>query len=67
MQKGYAKVDLRLGVGPADKKWELAVVGKNLFDKRTAYLREAVPTSPGTVNFYGDRPRSVAVQISIRN
>jgi iron complex outermembrane receptor protein len=67
VQKGYAKVDLRLGVGPADKRWELAVVGKNLFDKRTAYLREAVPTSPGTVNFYGDRPRSVAVQISIRN
>lgn len=66
-QKGYAKVDLRIGIGAEDKRWELAVVGKNLFDKKTAYWREAVPTSPGSVNYFGDRPRSIAVQVTIRN
>lgn len=66
-QEGYAKVDLRVGFGPASKKWELAVIGKNLFDKNTTYFREAVPTSPGSVNYFGDRPRSVAVQFTFRN
>lgn len=66
-QKGYAKVDARVAIGPRDKGWELAVIGKNLFDRKTTYWREAVATSPGSMTYFGDRPQSFAVQFSVRN
>lgn len=65
-QAGFAKVDLRMGVGPADRRWEFAVIGKNLTDRDTASFRNNIPTSPGTIYALSDRPFSVAFQFSIR-
>lgn len=66
-QDGYAKVDLRVGFGPANRAWELAVIAKNLTDKATAGFRQTVSSALGSVSALPDRPRSVAVQFSIRH
>lgn len=66
-QSGYAKVDLRIGVGPADRSWEVAVLGKNLTDKKTASFRNGIASSPGSYFLLPERPRSIAIQFSIRH
>ena len=66
VQDGWAKFDMRVGVGPGDRSWELAVIGKNLTDKATASFRNGVPSSPGTYYALPERPRSVAIQFSLR-
>jgi len=66
-QDSYTKVDLRVGFGPEDEHWEVAVIGKNLSDVSTGSFRNNVPTTPGTVYALSDRPLSVAIQFSIRN
>ncbi len=66
-QEAFAKIDLRLGVGPADRRWELAVIGKNLNDRITGSFRNNVPTTPGTTYALTDRPRSIAIQFAVRN
>ncbi|MBB6227910.1 iron complex outermembrane receptor protein [Polymorphobacter multimanifer] len=38
VQTGFARTDVRLGVGSADRKWELALLVRNLFDVRTSSL-----------------------------
>jgi len=65
-QKGFAKVDLRAAIGPANQSWELALIGKNLTDKLTASFRNPVSSAPGSIAVMPERPRSVAVQFSIR-
>lgn len=65
-QTGYTKIDLRVGFGPADRTWELAVIGKNLTDKKTASFRNQFAGSPGTNSVIAERPRSVAFQASIK-
>lgn len=67
LQEGYAKFDMRIGVGPDDRRWEVALIGKNLTDEVTASYRNSLPTSPGSTFALVERPRSVAVQVSIRN
>jgi outer membrane receptor protein involved in Fe transport len=66
-QDGYAKVDMRIGFGPEDRAWEIAAIGKNLTDKATAGFRQTVSSALGSVSALADRPRSVAVQLSIRH
>ncbi|MDH3275988.1 MAG: TonB-dependent receptor, partial [Gammaproteobacteria bacterium] len=34
VQDGYSMYNLRLGIGPTDGNWEIAVLGKNLGDKK---------------------------------
>lgn len=65
-QNGYAKLDLRAAIGPDDGKWEIAVIGKNITDKLTAGFGTYAPGSPSTVIALPDRPRSVAVQASVK-
>ncbi len=62
-QDGFAKFDLRVGVGPQDGLWEIALIGKNLTDKATAGFRQTVSGANGTVAALAERPRSVAVQL----
>lgn len=66
VQKGFAKADLRIGVGPADGRWELAAIAKNLTDKQTASFRSGVTASPGSVIAFAERGRSVALQFTIK-
>jgi iron complex outermembrane receptor protein len=65
-QKGFAKYDLRLGVGPQDGRWEVAVIGKNLTDRATAGFRQTVSGALGSVSALAERPRTVAVQLTLK-
>lgn len=65
IQSGFAKLDARLGFGPDSRRWEFAVIGRNLTDKATASFRSPLPSSPGSYQGLPDRPRSVALQFSI--
>ncbi len=72
-QDAYMKVNARIGVGAPDGSWEIAVVGRNLTDQEVVTFGNILPVSTtltggtGTA-YYGfyDRPRSIAVQGSIR-
>ncbi|HWT31031.1 MAG TPA: TonB-dependent receptor [Propylenella sp.] len=65
-QPSYAKVDARLGYGPEDDRWNVALIGKNLTDKVTASFRGLVGTAAGTSYAFVERPRTVAVQVSFK-
>lgn len=66
-QDGFAKFDLRVGVGPQDNRWEVAVIGKNLTDEATAGFRQTVSGALGSVSALAERPRTVAVQFTIKH
>ena len=65
-QSAFAKVDMRIGIGSGDRRWEVAVVGKNLSNCRTRSFMQNTPTSPGTFQVLEDPSRSIAAQLSIR-
>jgi outer membrane receptor protein involved in Fe transport len=47
-QKGYQLVNLRLALSPDSQKWQIAVLGKNVFDKRPLTYAGALPLAAGT-------------------
>jgi len=63
---GYTKVDLHVGVGPTDGRWESGVIAKNLGNVRAAGLRTGAPASAGLGNAFPERDRSVALQFTIK-
>ena len=66
-QEAYAKLDLRIGFSPSDsKKWELALIGKNLNDETTSSFASQVTSSDGSARYIVDRPLSVALQFTFR-
>jgi outer membrane receptor protein involved in Fe transport len=70
-QDAYAKVNLRLALGAPDGRWEVAVLGRNLTDETIVTYANDTPLAFSqfrSPTFYGfvDRPRSVAVQGSLR-
>lgn len=65
-QNAFAKADLRVAVGPADQRWEFAIIGKNLTDRTTASFRNALSSSPGAIFGITERPRTVSVQFTVR-
>ena len=67
VQKGYVKTDLRVGFGPDNQTWEVALIGKNLTDKTTASYRSGVPASSGSVIAFAERGRSIALQFTIKH
>lgn len=66
-QRGYTKVDLRLGYGPQDKRWELAFLAKNILDTITASYRQPITGSPGSTFALAERGRALAIQFTIKN
>lgn len=70
-QDGFFKVNGRIGIGPIDKQWELALVGKNLTDKVIIVYAGDTPLSKtifGATSHTGflEPPRSVAMQFTYR-
>ena len=73
-QDAFTKLNLRLGIGAVDGRWEVALLGKNLSDEDVINFGGnatlAGPLTQGTGNAYYafvDRPRSVALQFVWRN
>jgi outer membrane receptor protein involved in Fe transport len=70
-QSGYAIWNLRVGLGSADEKWEVALLGRNLTDREVVSYANDTPlafSQFGTPTWYGfiERSRSVALQASYR-
>ena len=63
---GVALYDLRIGVGDADGRWELAMVGKNLTNEYVPSFGFNVPLVAGAYTVQVDQPRIVAVQAKAR-
>jgi outer membrane receptor protein involved in Fe transport len=71
LQDGFAKINARLGFGPQDGPWELAVLGKNLTDKIVKQYNGDTPLGGSTFGansnytFYG-QGRTIALQGSMK-
>lgn len=66
IQDSYTKWDARIGLGAANGRWEIALVGTNLSDATTFAYWSPLPSSPGSGQVLTERPRSVALQASLR-
>jgi iron complex outermembrane receptor protein len=66
-QKGFAKFDLRLGLRRADKRWEVALVGKNLTNELTAGHAFNTPTAADVISKFVQPPRTIALQLRLQN
>ncbi len=66
MQKSHSKVNMRVAFADIDEMWELAVIGKNLTDKRTFSAGLDVPLAAGGYMGYTDAPRTITVQGTYR-
>ena len=69
VQDSYAKFNMRLAVGDPGRRWEVALLGKNIFDERTVSMGVQTPLafSPTTFGAYSqanvvDEGRTVALQ-----
>jgi iron complex outermembrane receptor protein len=68
-QKGYAKVDLRVQLSDADKRWHLAFVGRNLTNKLTAGSVFQLPfpiTNTSRSIHYLEPARSLAIEAGVK-
>jgi outer membrane receptor protein involved in Fe transport len=72
-QSAFTKVDLRVAISSADRRWEVSLIGKNLTDELVSVFGGNAPLAGrltnGTGNAYYtfvDRPRSVALQATYR-
>jgi iron complex outermembrane recepter protein len=69
-QSGYTKLGARLALGSINDDWEIAVVGRNLTNKRVLLTAGQLPLSTTLTGNTGtaytgiyDRPRNIAVQV----
>ncbi len=70
VQKGYSKLNARLSVGDIDRRWEVALVGKNLTDRTVVPYSLDTPlagASFGAPSYWGfvEEPRTVGLQASL--
>ena len=76
-QESYTKVDARIALAQIDGDWAVAIIGRNLTDESIMTFASEVPASLTLVSaatgqqglaYYGffDRPRSVALQVTLR-
>ena len=69
VQKGYAKLDLRVQLAPRDERWHLAFVGKNLTDVRTtgsAFDLPAPITAAPRAILYLEQTRNIAIEAGVK-
>ncbi|MBM4355777.1 MAG: TonB-dependent receptor [Deltaproteobacteria bacterium] len=70
-QEMYAIVNLRLALAGSDDRWEVALLGRNLFDEKVVSYANDTPlafSQFGAPTWYGflERSRNVALQASYR-
>jgi len=69
VQKGYAKVDLRIQLSPQNDRWHLALIGKNLTNELTTGSAFNLPspiTSAPRAILYLDEARNIAIEASYK-
>ena len=66
VQKGNAKVNLTFIAGPESGKWDISLIGRNIFDKQTFAYGSDTPLLEGARQFAPDKPRTIAVRARAR-
>ena len=61
-QDGFAKVNLRLAIGDPSESWSIALIGRNLTNKKTTTWVNDIPVFRGAYFGFIDPPRSFGVQ-----
>jgi iron complex outermembrane receptor protein len=64
VQDAYVKADLRIALSPKDDKWTVALLGKNITDKKTSSFSGPITGATGSVRQMPDRGASIALQFS---
>jgi len=62
-QSGFAKLNMRVAFGDIDDRWSVAVVGRNLTDKKTTTWVNDVPVFRGAYFGFIDPPRTFGIQL----
>jgi iron complex outermembrane recepter protein len=65
-QKSFAKVDARIVLSSSDDKYSLALLAKNLFDKRTFNFDYVWPFTPGDRVKFLDETRMIGLTATVR-
>lgn len=65
--ESHATVDARIGLRSDDDRWAVSLIGTNIFDRRYVTFASAISLSGDA--YYGgyNRPRVIALQLSVRN
>ncbi len=69
LQKGYAKVDLRVQFAPVDQRWHVALVGKNLTNELTTGSAFDLPvpiTGVARAILYVEQSRNVSIEAGLK-
>lgn len=69
VQKGYAKLNARIELSPADSRWHLALVGTNLTNKLTtsgAFKLPVPVTDVARALYWVDPPRNISLEASVK-
>ncbi len=62
LESSFAKINAALSFGPADGRWDIALIGKNLTDEVTTSYVNDTPLFNGARQARLDQPRSVALR-----
>lgn len=65
-QKANAKANLTFIAGPESGKWDISVIGKNIFDKKTFAYGSDTPLLEGARQFAPDKPRTIEIRGRMR-
>lgn len=68
-QPGYVKLDLRAQIAPVDERWHVALVGKNLTNRRTiasAFLLSPPVTDAARAIKFVEPTRSIAIEAGFK-
>lgn len=65
-QDAYTKTNLTFKLTDPNETWDLSLIGKNIFDKRTSHQGNDLPLTAGSYFKMLDKPRTVALQGRIR-
>lgn len=68
-QPSYSTIDATVRIGAVDRKWELALIGRNLTNEyylQVTSPRPGAPTGTGELHGVIARPREVALQASFK-
>jgi outer membrane receptor protein involved in Fe transport len=66
VQKGFALVNARVGLGAADGRWRLELWAQNLFDKRYAQVAFGAPFQTGTIGAFLGPPRTFGATLRVK-
>ncbi len=66
MQSGYALVDARIGIGPADRRWSLELFANNLFNQDYSQGIFQSPFQTGNYSDFLGEPRTFGGTVRVK-